>query len=392
MAIKQYHAKENLNDIICKLSACKNLNRQETEFAATKIFDSLTNNKPNTLALLVAFFGGLTIKKPSVDELVGMAEAMDATKAFKFHFNLNKPVVTAGGTGGDTLPTLNITTPAVIIAAATGACAIKSGSKSFSSKTGSIDLAEEWGINVHADPEVVQVCMEKIGTAVWASEGVYPWMHPLIEVASEESASMVMPMLYSLRLAIATALNPFSLKRQVRGVSQPFTETIAQVLSKTGYEKALVVLGYGKTEATRIDEFSSFGRNVVSEVKPNGSVETYDFYPEEVGIKKGEIKAVIYPGSPIKNAQLVTRVLCSKDKSSRRDLILLNAASILYVSDEASDLKDGYELVAQAVDEGRAIGKLKDLVKLSHGQPERLDSIIDSCMECNGCQTKVKTS
>jgi anthranilate phosphoribosyltransferase len=255
---------------------------------------------------------------------------------------------------------------------------IKSGTKSFSSKTGCIDLAETWGINAHADKKVVQDCMEKLGTAIWASEGIYPWMRPLINIASEESAPVVMPMLYSLRLGIATALNPFSLKRQVRGVSKPFTETIANVLLKNGYEKALVVVGYGKSETTRIDEFSVLGKNVVSEVKPNGSVETYEFYPEDIGLKKGKIQEIKYPGSYTKNAQLVTNVLSGKDQSTRRDLILLNAASILYVSDEAIDIKDGYEIAAQAVDDGCAIEKLKQLVKLSNGQPERLDSILNS--------------
>ncbi len=373
-----YPAKESLQQTILKLSKGENLSRQDTESAAKEIFDNLAKNSPNMLPVLVGFFGGLTAKKPTADELSGMVKAMDKTRAFEFAFNLDKPIVTAGGTGGDTLPTINVTTPAIITAAAAGACAIKSGSKSFSSKSGCIDLAETLGINVHADPEVVQDCMRKIGTAVWASEGVYPWMHPLIEIASEESASAAMPMLYSLRLLIATALNPFSLKRQVRGVSQPFTETIADVLAKSGYEKALVVLGYGKDEATRIDELSNMGRNVVSEVKPNGSVETYDFRPEDIGLRRGAAEEIIYPGSHIENAQIVTAVLSGKDKSSRRDLILLNAASILYVADEADDFKDGYELAAQAVDEGRAIEKLKELVKLSRGQPEQLELILNS--------------
>ncbi len=378
MAQGQDKAKESLQETIRKLSQGQNLSQQEAESAAKEIFDNLSNNKPEMLPVLVAFFGGLTIKKPSIDEFAGMVKAMDATKVFEFNFNVDKPIVTAGGTGGDTLPTINVTTPAIIVASSAGACAIKSGSKSFSSKSGCIDLAETLGINVHADPAVVQDCMRRIGTAVWASEGIYPWMRPLISIASEESASAVMPMLYSLRLVIATALNPFSLKRQVRGVSQPFTEIIAEVLAKSGYEKAMIVLGNGKTDATRIDEFSNLGKNVVSEVKTNGSVETYCFYPEDIGLKRGLVQEIAYPGSQLENAHMITEVLSGKDRSSRRDLILLNAASILYVSDEADDLKDGYELALQAVEEGHAIQKLKDLVRLSHGQPENLDLVLNS--------------
>jgi len=47
---------------------------------------------------------------------------------------------------------------------------------------------------------------------------------------------------------IATALNPFSIKRQVRGVSRPFTVKIAQVLSKCGLRKSTGCRRYGETE------------------------------------------------------------------------------------------------------------------------------------------------
>jgi anthranilate phosphoribosyltransferase len=179
---------------------------------------------------------------------------------------------------------------------------------------------------------------------------------------------------------IATGLNPFSLRRQVRGVSQPFTETIAEVLAKSGYERALVVLGYGANEGTRIDEFSNLGRNVVSEVKADGSVITFDFYPQDIGLRLGDVRDVVYPGSHILNAQVVANVLAGKDRSARRDLILLNAASILYLADKVVDFKDGYELAKQAVDDGSAMVKLRQLVALSGGRGDKLELILNSSL------------
>jgi anthranilate phosphoribosyltransferase len=367
---------EKMREIFSKLADCKDLTQQEAQIAAFKIFEALSNNEPNNLALMTAFFGALTIKKPSIDELIGTANAMEATKTVNFHFKVDKPVVTAGGTGGDTLHTINITTPAIITAAAAGANAVKSGSKSFSSKTGCIDVAEALGINVHLPVSKVENCVEQIGTAIWASEGIYPWMHPLIESGSKSPTNLVMPLLYSLRLVIATALNPFSLKRQVRGVSEPFTELIADVLGKCGYERAFVVLGYGETEKTRIDEFSTLGKNVVSELKLNGTIETYEVYPEDVGIKKGRTIEIIARESHTENAKTIAKVLAGKDTSSRRDIILLNAASILALSDVCKDLRDGYELAKQAVNNGHAFDKLKQLVKMTGGEPDKLNSYV----------------
>ncbi len=203
-------------------------------------------------------------------------------------------------------------------------------------------------------------------------------MRPLIQLGSEESIATLMPYLYSLRVMIATALNPFSVRRQVRGVSRPFTEKVARVLAKCGYEKALVVLGYGGTEEVKIDEYSSLGKTTVSELKLNGSIDTYNVYPEEIGISRGRIDDVRARSSHFENAKVVVRVLSGMERGAIRDLILLNSASILYVADKVKDIKDGYELSCQSVDEGKAIEKVRQLVTLSGGRIENLESILNS--------------
>jgi anthranilate phosphoribosyltransferase len=44
----------------------------------------------------------------------------------------------------------------------------------------------------------------------------------------------------------------------------------------------------------------------------------------------------------------------------------------------AEDLRDGYELASQAVDEGLALRKLEQLVEASGGQPARLRALLSS--------------
>ena len=370
--------KREMLPLFDKLSRKEQLTKSEAEAGARIIFEGLAGGWSNICELLIAYFGALTIKDTTADELAGMATAMEETKRFKFHFNVDDPLITAGGTGGDTVPTINVTTPAVIAAAAAGSYALKSGARAFSSKTGSSDLADCLGINVNASREVVEQCVERIRTTVWASEGVYPWMNPLIELGRRESISAAMPLLYSLRLMIATALNPFSIKRQVRGVSKPFTEKVATVLRSCGYERALVVVGHGRTDAVRIDEFSCVGNSVVSELKLNGTIETYTVSPEDIGIKIGAIEDVKARPSHIENAVVSLGVLSGSDRSARRDLILLNAASIVYAADQTKDLKDAYELVCQSVDEGKALKALRELIVLSGGRMENLKSVEDS--------------
>jgi len=381
MESTESNVKKMLFPVLDKLSKRENLTLLEAELAAKTILDGLTENSPIICELLIAFFGGLTIKEPTLDELTGMTKAMEATKQFRLRFNAKKPLVTAGGTGGDTVPTINVTTPAVIVAAAAGSYALKSGARAFSSKTGSSDLADCLGINVNASSEVVESCVEKIHATVWASEGVYPWMRPLIALGRRESVAASMPLLYSLRLMIATALNPFSIKRQVRGVSRPFTEKVATVLRNCDYERALVVLGHGRTEKIRMDEFSCVGNSVVSELKLNGNIETYTVRPEDFGIETGRIEEIAAKNSHLENAAVALGVLSGSDKSTRRDLILLNAASILYAADDVKNMRDGYELVCQSVDEGKALEELRKLVILSGGRVEKLE-FVERSLRC----------
>jgi len=164
----------------------------------------------------------------------------------------------------------------------------------------------------------------------------------------------------------------------VRGLSRPFTQKVANVLSKCGYEKALVVCGYGDTDDVRIDECSNLGKTVVSELKSDGKIDTYEIYPEEIGIRRARIEEVLAGSTHIENAKIAVRILSGIDRSPCRDLVLLNAASILYLADEVKNIRDGYELANQTVDEGKAARKLRELVLSSGGRLNKLNYLMNS--------------
>jgi len=316
------------------------------------------------------------LKGPTVEELVAMNSAMEKTKRVRLNFDVDKPVVTAGGTGGDTLKTINVTTPAVLLAASAGALAVKSGAKAFSSKTGATDLAVTMGIKVDLRPSLVKRCVEEVGTSVWSSAVVYPWMNPLVDLRDSAFAPVVFPLMGSLRLMIATSLNPFSTRRQVRGIATPENELVAQVFSRVGYERALVPLGYGDDVSVRIDEFSNIGKTVVSELFPNRRIETYEISYETFGVRKGDPNEIGAKNTHLENAKVALNVLSGRDRSSRKDLITVNAAAILYLADVAGSFKDGCELASNAIDEGKAVRKVEELVRCSHGDSKRFAELL----------------
>jgi anthranilate phosphoribosyltransferase len=364
------------SSIIEKLVSKDGLTYNEVMMATTNILKMIEDQDDAVPLLMASFFGSLTVKGPTINEFAAMNSAMEATKRVQLSISLKKPIVAAGGTGGDTLKTINVTTPAVLLAASAGAFAVKSGAKAFSSKTGATDLAITMGINVDARPQVVKDCVEKIGTSVWDSGNVYPWMESLVGLRNHVSAPIFFPLMGSLRLMIATSLNPFSTKRQVRGISIPKTQMIAEVFSRIGYEKALVPLGYGHDESIRFDEFSTLGKTIVSELFTNGKVETYSVNYQDLGVKKGDANEVIARDTHLENAKVALNVLSGKDSSSRKDLILVNAAAILYLADVANSFKEGYEIAANSIDNGQAIKKVEELVKWSHGDLKSFRNVL----------------
>jgi anthranilate phosphoribosyltransferase len=60
----------------------------------------------------------------------------------------------------------------------------------------------------------------------------------------------------------------------------------------------------------------------------------------------------------------VRRILAGT-KGPQRDVVLMNAAAAIVAGDKAKTLQEGARLAAEAIDGGRALQKLEQLVKFS---------------------------
>ena len=74
------------------------------------------------------------------------------------------------GTGGDKSNTFNISTTTAIIAASTGIKTCKNGGRSSSSKTGSVDVLEQLGVNFSQDLKTKLIGLKKYGLAFHSSK------------------------------------------------------------------------------------------------------------------------------------------------------------------------------------------------------------------------------
>ena len=142
-------------------------------------------------------------------------------------------------------------------------------------------------------------------------------------------------------------------------LEQGLTEKIALAMSRLGVERAFVVSG-----KDNMDEITTTTETVISEIK-DGKVNTFTITPEQFGLKRASLEE-LRGGDGTENAVITKKILSGEEKGAKRDIVLLNAGATLYVGGAASTIEDGIALAKEAIDSGKAAGKLAELVKVSN--------------------------
>jgi len=335
-----------LQPIFEKIVMGRNLSEQEAEVMMEAIMSGSA-----TPAQIGGMLTALSIKGETIEEIAGCARVM-RNKATRVH-PLSQ-VVDIVGTGGDKKHSFNISTAAAFVAAGAGVTVAKHGNRSVSSKCGSADVLEALGVNINLDAPTVQECMQQVGIGFLFAPAFHKAMKNVVGPRREIGIRTIFNILGPLT-------NPAGAQSQVLGVFQAeLTEMLAEVLVKLGTERAFVVHGMDG-----LDEISICASTKITEVK-NGRVETYYVEPEDFGLQRAEESAIV-GGNAVENSKIVLAVL-QGEKGPRRDIVLLNTAAALVVSNKAVDLQAGIVLAADSIDSGRALAKLRELQTFTAGE------------------------
>src|SRR3546814_7879318 len=108
-----------------------------------------------TPAQIAAFMVALRMKGETIDELVGMVDAM-LEASTRVDIDTDGPVVDLVGTGGDRAHTINVSTISALVVAGAGGRVCKHGGQAASSACGSADLLEELGVAISLGPAGVR--------------------------------------------------------------------------------------------------------------------------------------------------------------------------------------------------------------------------------------------
>lgn len=299
-----------------------------------------------TEAQIGAMMAALATKGETFEELAGAARAM-RRNARRIQA-MGSAVVDTCGTGGDGAGSFNISTTTAFVVAGCGLTVAKHGNRSVSSKCGSADVLEVLGVKLDTDPEIVEEAVQAIGIGFLFA----PLYHSAMKHAAKPRQELGVRSIFNM---LGPLTNPASANCQLLGVFAPaLTEMFAQALKLLGARSAWVVHGHDG-----LDEISVCAPTRVSELK-EGAIRTYDIHPEQYFGVLADPEQMA-GGTPEQNAAIARGVL-SGEKGPRRDVVLINAGAALVAAGKAGTLKDGIDMAAAAIDQGRATEKLDALI------------------------------
>jgi len=293
---------------------------------------------------IAALLGAMAARGETAEEIAGFAEAMRAVaKTLPLTYTEREQLVDTCGTGGDASGTFNISTAAALVAAAAGAKVAKHGNRAVTSKCGSADVLEALGIPTALEGEAAAAALRAHGFCFLHAPSHHPGMKAVMPVRKALGVRTIFNILGPL-------LNPAGARRQVMGVySSRLVPLVAEAMTLLGTTHAFVVHGDGG-----MDELSLSAASEAAEVAGR-TVHPFTVTPESAGLTRAPISALT-GGDAKANATILTDIFSGKP-GPRRDVVLLNAGAVLVAAGIATDLHEGVNIAATALDSG-AVTKL----------------------------------
>ncbi|AWD32185.1 Anthranilate phosphoribosyltransferase [Candidatus Kinetoplastibacterium sorsogonicusi] len=295
--------------------------------------------------LISAILIGLRVKKETIGEISAAAQVI-REMSFQVPMPDKDNLLDMCGTGGDSTNTFNISTAAMFVVASSGVKVAKHGNKSASSSSGSADVLEALGVNIHLNSNQVIECMHETNIGFMFAPHYSFAMEKVSAIRKELNVRTIFNILGPLT-------NPARASNQLMGVFHPDLVGIqARVLKKLGSKHVLVIHGL-----EGIDEASLGGATMVGELKDNNILE-YQIHAEDYGINMSSYKNFIVKNRE-ESSHMILEALKNK-KGAIRDIVAFNAGLAIYAGNGASSIKNGIQTAFEMLANGAAFQKLEE--------------------------------
>ncbi len=328
-----------MQNIINKLYEQQSLTQNESQ----ELFDQIIRGEMDPI-LMSSVLTALKIKGETPDEIAGAAKALlaNANPFPRPDYDFADIV----GTGGDGSNTINISTTAAFVAAACGVKVAKHGNRGVSSKSGSSDLLDSFGINLAMSADNTRQALDDLGVAFLFA----PQYHGGVRHAMPVRQTLKTRTIFNI---LGPLINPARPNIELMGVySLDLVHPIAETMLQMGLKRAAVVHGSG------LDEVAVHGKTHVAEIK-DGKIVEYTLTPQDFGLDTYPLEA-IKGGEPEENRAIITDILTGKGTPAQLAAVAANVGLLLRLFGN-EDLKENAARAIEVMNSGKAFELVQQL-------------------------------
>ena len=338
-----------IKDAIIKIVNKGDLTYDEAKTVMLEIMNGQTT--PTQNAAFLAALSTKSTKAEPIDEISGCAEAMRSMATPVPHPGME--VLEVVGTGGDGAHSFNISTTSAMVIASAGVKVAKHGNRAASSLCGTADCLETLGVNIEQDPKLALKMLEETNFCFLFAQKYHAAMKYIGPIRKELGFRTVFNILGPLT-------SPAKPTMILLGVYDEYlVEPLAKVLSTLGVKRGVVAYGQEK-----LDEISPNGPTTICELR-DGYYRTSILRPEDFGMVPGT-KEDLVGGTPEENADITRGILNGKVQGPKRNAVLLNAGTALFIAGKADSIGDGIKMAADLIDSGKAMETLNRCIAVSN--------------------------
>jgi anthranilate phosphoribosyltransferase len=307
-----------------------------------------------TSVQIAGFAIALRAKGETVAELAGLSRAMLSRAT---PIELPHEAVDVVGSGGDRANTVNVSTMAAIVTAATGIPVVKHGNRAASSACGTADCLEALGVALDVPPGGQARVLADAGIVFLFA----PMYHQSLRYASPARGELGVPTTFNFLGPLANPARPVA---QAVGVADArMAPLVAGVIAERGH-RGLVFHG-----SDGLDELTTTTSSDVWLIRDQGVVAT-TLDPSDLGVVPAGREDLV-GGNPAHNAAVVREVMAGQ-AGPVRDIVALNsaAAQLAFAGPDqtaplAAQLAGPLQRAYDAIDSGAAASVLDTWVRVS---------------------------
>lgn len=273
------------------------------------------------------------------------------------------------GSGKKGVKTINISTPSAIVASSAGACILKKGSCSTSSVTGSADFMSIVGAKKLHEIDKINESLDQLNFAFVGIEDIIPKFDKCY------GGKFYSP--HILSFGLAAVVTPLRGDVVMYGLAHPDVNLSLKVLKKFGiYDAMIIASTYDGIHY--MDEMGIYGTTRLVGMQKGVIGDTIDFNPvERLGIETCTLADIAQCNSPLENVKCVINILNNKGKSSQINIIAMNAANLLYLSDMVDSIEKGFVVAKEEILSRRPLKRLEEYIEYTGGDVQCLRRFYD---------------